>query len=554
MSETEDIFIKSTEVQERCCDWVESQKSNEYEDNISSKKMLQNDTYDYFDIDKEFDSVSECGVKRRRLGKKLKDELLILTCEWEECLYENTHMQHFVKHVSQHIPNIKILMKDNGDEVYACQWKGCFFESTNTNEILKHINYHAYHTKLKCIGSNIRERTKLPKCQRNSEWKNIIDVPFSHMCRWDNCSSDFNNYQYYLYHVIAHVEISPRGNKIEGGINCKWIGCKGKYSNLYKLKDHMRCHTREKVVACPDCGATFASNTKFHMHCQRQIPLEVQGFQCSYCNKFYPTEEILRDHMRLHLFNYKCTYCDMTCESRASLAKHIRYRHISSRTHPCSLCKHAAKSQQDLDSHMTVHTKGPNFSCHFEGCLYMCKGAYTLDRHIERLHSAEVRWYCCHECPVKYMKSHRLTKHLIQAHHLQWPSGHKRFQYTLDEDGCYRLQMVRYECLDEANFLTFEDLPAANQNYKFIIDENSSIPNLNIVIDNDKQDKLNFGESEAKITQNEVGKSMPVISSILISIDEVDSKGNIIKSKTVEAQETNELKSSEAASVILNIE
>lgn len=34
----------------------------------------------------------------------------------------------------------------------------------------------------------------------------------------------------------------------------------------------------------------------------------------------------------------------------------------------------------DLDSHMTVHTSGPNFSCNFEGCSYTCKGAYTLDR------------------------------------------------------------------------------------------------------------------------------------------------------------------------------
>ena len=106
----------------------------------------------------------------------------------------------------------------------------------------------------------------------------------------------------------------------------------------------------------------------------------VQGFRCSHCNKFYPTEGILRDHMRSHVFNYKCTLCDMSCESPSGLAKHVRYRHMSTRTFPCQLCSHAAKSQQDLDSHMTVHTNGPNFSCYFEGCLYTCKGAYTLDR------------------------------------------------------------------------------------------------------------------------------------------------------------------------------
>lgn len=71
----------------------------------------------------------------------------------------------------------------------------------------------------------------------------------------------------------------------------------------------------------------------------------------------------------------------MSCDSPANLAKHVRYRHVSTRSFPCQLCNHAAKSQQDLDTHMTVHTKGPNFSCHFEGCQYKCKGAYTLDRY-----------------------------------------------------------------------------------------------------------------------------------------------------------------------------
>lgn len=86
--------------------------------------------------------------------------------------------------------------------------------------------------------------------------------------------------------------------------------------------------------------------------------------------------------MRMHVFNYKCTLCDMSCESPSSLATHVRYRHVSTRSFPCQLCNHAAKSQQDLDSHMTVHTSGPNFSCHFDGCLYKCKGAYTLDRYM----------------------------------------------------------------------------------------------------------------------------------------------------------------------------
>ena len=47
------------------------------------------------------------------------------------------------------------------------------------------------------------------------------------------------------------------------------------------------------------------------------------------------------------------------------------------------------------------------------------------------------------------------------------------------------------------------------------------------------------------------GKSMPIIPNILISIDEMDADGNIIDSKIVQTQETNELPPSEEPPIIL---
>lgn len=102
----------------------------------------------------------------------------------------------------------------------------------------------------------------------------MIDLPAPLLCRWEECLKYFRNYQLYLYHVAAHIQEGPRGNKVEGGLECKWTGCSNLYPNLYKLRDHIRHHTKEKIVACPDCGATFASNTKFHIHCKRQIPID----------------------------------------------------------------------------------------------------------------------------------------------------------------------------------------------------------------------------------------------------------------------------------------
>ncbi|KAK0178151.1 hypothetical protein PV328_002128 [Microctonus aethiopoides] len=555
MADTLKEEITNQEVQERCNDWVNAQ-SEILSSGSNLKRENDCELDDYCDTDSEFDSVSECGgTKRRKVVTQLKAEVLNLICEWKDCIFSSTSVDRFVNHVANHVPQLDITVNDLGKNVYVCKWKNCDCQNENSAEITRHVNYHAYHTKLKCIGANIRGRIKLPKCQREITTTNVFNLSVPLICQWEECLRTFNNFQLFLYHITQHLECNPRGNKIKGGVKCRWTGCNGNFSSLHKLKDHVRCHSKEKLVACPTCGALFASNTKFHDHCRRQISIEVQGFQCSYCTKFYPTERILSEHMRFHLFNYKCNMCDMTCESPASLAKHIRYRHVPLRPFHCQLCSHATKSQQDLDSHMTVHTNGPNFFCNNEGCSYTCKNAYVLDRHIERVHRSEVRWYCCHECPQKYRKSYSLTKHLIDAHSLQWPNGHKRFQYTRDDDGCYRLQMVRYEAIDEDADNIIEELELPKKEYKLKINTNSNITKLEIVEDNGENNNDDHDSNETlevnTDVEESVGKSMPLISNILISIDEVDAYGNIINSKVIETQETNELPPSEEPPLIL---
>ncbi|KAJ8884285.1 hypothetical protein PR048_016142 [Dryococelus australis] len=66
----------------------------------------------------------------------------------------------------------------------------------------------------------------------------------------------------------------------------------------------------------------------------------VQGYQCSHCSKLYPSERLLRDHMRHHINHYKCSYCDMTCPKPAALGLHIRYRHLDERPYSCEYCEY----------------------------------------------------------------------------------------------------------------------------------------------------------------------------------------------------------------------
>ncbi len=51
-------------------------------------------------------------------------------------------------------------------------------------------------------------------------------------------------------------------------------------------------------------------------------------FRCSYCNKRFGVERLLRDHMRAHINNYRCPMCDMTCPTPSSLKSHVRYKSV----------------------------------------------------------------------------------------------------------------------------------------------------------------------------------------------------------------------------------
>lgn len=161
MADPERNPMASRVMQDRCSKWVESQKDYSYSGDTLRRKLSESENDDWCCTDSEFDSVSECGRKKRRVGIQLKNEALDLACEWKECTFHNNHMERFLRHVSSHIPNVQISVKDN-NEVYVCQWKDCPYETEICDEILRHVNYHSYHTKLKCIGSNVRKKIKLP--------------------------------------------------------------------------------------------------------------------------------------------------------------------------------------------------------------------------------------------------------------------------------------------------------------------------------------------------------------------------------------------------------
>ncbi|KAM9219905.1 histone H4 transcription factor isoform 3-T3 [Dugong dugon] len=293
-------------------------------------------------------------------GKVPRKENLGLQCEWGSCSFVCSAMEEFCEHVTQHLQQHLHGSEEEEEEEeddlleeeFSCLWQECGFCSLDSSaDLIRHVYFHCYHTKLKQWGLQaLQSQADLSPCILDFQSRNVIpDIPDHFLCLWEHCESSFDNPEWFYRHVEAHslcCEYQAVG-KDNHVVLCGWKECTCTFKDRCKLREHLRSHTQEKVVACPTCGGMFANNTKFLDHIRRQTSLDQQRFQCSHCSKRFATERLLRDHMRNHVNHYKCPLCDMTCPLPSSLRNHMRFRHSEDRPFKCDYCDYRYKEHED---------------------------------------------------------------------------------------------------------------------------------------------------------------------------------------------------------------
>ncbi|CAL8364968.1 unnamed protein product [Lota lota] len=388
----------------------------------------------------------------KRIQKKMPLEL---ECEWGSCQDTFSRMENLCKHMEAHLGASDASEdSDENEAEQSCLWRHCGFCSVDgPEELRRHVFFHCYHTKLKQWGLQVlNSNPNMGTCSIGYQNRNIVpEIPDNFTCLWEDCEQPpYENPEWFYRHVELHslcMDI-PTGDS-ECLLRCAWKECEASAKGRPKLREHLRSHTQEKVVACPGCGAMYANNTKFFDHIKRQSALEGQRFQCSHCSKRFATERLLRDHMRTHVNHYKCPLCDMTCPSPSSLRNHIKFRHSNERPYSCEYCEYSCKNLVDLRKHLDTHTSEPAYRCDAAGCTYTARTVRTMKIHYKREHEGDfVPRYKCHVCDQCFTRGNNLTVHLRKKHQFKWPSGHPRFRYKEHEDGFMRLQLIRYESVE----------------------------------------------------------------------------------------------------------
>ncbi|XP_076145465.1 histone H4 transcription factor-like isoform X2 [Alosa pseudoharengus] len=393
-------------------------------------------------------------MPRANKRARREDVSVELACEWGRCQATFNDMQDFCRHVEEHQTSTTDCLDTAEDDIeFVCLWRDCGC-AVDSADLLRHALFHCYHTKLKQWGLAILQtQPSLGTCFVGQHNRNIIpQVPDRFTCHWEYCEVSMDNVEWFFRHVENHAQslsVASTGEQ-EKMLCCGWTDCKATFKGQFKLREHLRSHTQEKIVACPFCGGMFANNTKFFDHIRRQTTIEAQNFQCSHCFKYLPTERLLRDHMKNHVNPYKCSLCDMTCPSPSAVKNHMKFRHSTEKPHRCELCEYSCKREFDLLRHFDKHNREPAYHCDHDNCDYTTHSMQIFKSHYKRVHELgdSAPRYMCHVCEQSFSRGNNLTVHLRKKHQFKWPSGHPRVRYIEHPDGYMRLQMFRYETVE----------------------------------------------------------------------------------------------------------
>ncbi|XP_074698973.1 zinc finger protein 335 isoform X3 [Strix aluco] len=260
-------------------------------------------------------------------------------------------------------------------------------------------------------------RRFLGKKYRKYYYKSPKPLMRPYLCRI--CGSRFLTHDDLRFHVNSHEANDPQ--------LFKCLQCSYRSRRWSSLKEHMFNHVGSKPYKCEECNYTSVYKKDVIRHStvhsrdrkkRADPPPKLNSFPCPVCNRIYPMQKRLTQHMKthstekphmcdkcgksfkkrytfkMHLLThiqaianrrFKCEFCDYVCEDKKVLLNH-QLSHMNDKPYKCSFCKYSTFREDFLVSHMAVkHTGGKPFACEF--CHFTTKHKKNLRLHVHCRHA-----------------------------------------------------------------------------------------------------------------------------------------------------------------------
>ncbi|XP_051489092.1 zinc finger protein 335 isoform X2 [Apus apus] len=237
---------------------------------------------------------------------------------------------------------------------YLCRICGSRF--LTHDDLRFHVNSHEANDPqlFKCLQCSYRSR----------RWSSLKEHMFNHVGSKPYKCEECSYTSVYKKDVIRHSTVHSRDRKKRADpppkLNFPCPVCNRVYPMQKRLTQHMKTHSTEKPHMCDKCGKSFKKRYTFKMHLMTHIQ--------AIANR-----------------RFKCEFCDYVCEDKKVLLNH-QLSHMNDKPYKCSFCKYSTFREDFLVSHMAIkHTGGKPFACEF--CHFTTKHKKNLRLHVHCRHA-----------------------------------------------------------------------------------------------------------------------------------------------------------------------
>ncbi|XP_029915823.1 zinc finger protein 2 homolog [Myripristis murdjan] len=170
--------------------------------------------------------------------------------------------------------------------------------------------------------------------------------------RCDRCSKEFSDMKKLKTHLRTH----------SGKQTFRCGTCGKAFNRMCYLKTHMRAHTGEKPFSCKTCGKEFSCQSNLTKHVR--IHTGQKPYSCVHCGKEFSDGTYYNTHLRVHTGEkpYECLFCGKEFAVSSTLKRHTRI-HTGEKPFKCGTCGKAFIEHISLKRHMMVHTGERPYRC-----------------------------------------------------------------------------------------------------------------------------------------------------------------------------------------------
>ncbi|KXJ67846.1 hypothetical protein RP20_CCG008861 [Aedes albopictus] len=207
----------------------------------------------------------------------------------------------------------------------------------------------------------------------------------------------------------------------------KCDSCSKSFDTYEQLSKHTRqAHKKKPSFQC--CTKTFQARHSMLRH----IYTHLKPFKCDICNKAFPCQQTLVQHMNIHMTDkekpYKCTKCPRKYPKMHLLRTHARSHdralssgmsYFDATRYVCDVCGKEFKTQRrqrQVASHRLAHTQPIlEDGARCEICNVWISRKERLRRHITEIHeSKQTECDICHKTypNLKAMRKHKSLVHV----------------------------------------------------------------------------------------------------------------------------------------------